>query len=406
MTNPLPAVSLRAAQSISGAPSTPSLLQLLQVAAGGGAATYDFFSSEAAARAQLAALVAQGSQVWALVPDAGTLGYDFVTAGQPAYVATAPLGQLVLQARLSTEVLQADTPDYAEAGIATMYLVTDQCPIDVFTTTVEKIGPGVAATALAPAVLTMLGALRTFITTFFTQVSEAAGTASAAEAETVATDAAETAADAAEVDGEIIADELALSIEFGPLAIVGLVVAALTVVFLILSFGISKTMTAWIRVFNNSPYPLQLNLAYDYNLSVQQQPATGLLPPPGVPPAPPGVQPTSEVIYRADWVIQNDNSWKGLGIVLQAPPSQGSAGFSFAIDIPSVGDNSLAIVNDGTVDPGSFYDGMGGEDTNLSATSTGGGLVVQVGTNQNSGESPSPLTGDDGYNYEYLVYIT
>ena len=45
-------------------------------------------------------------------------------------------------------MLQSDTTDYKEAGIATMWMVTDQTPMDVFITTVEKLGPGVAATAL------------------------------------------------------------------------------------------------------------------------------------------------------------------------------------------------------------------------------------------------------------------
>jgi hypothetical protein len=177
-------------------------------------------------------------------------------------------------------------------------------------------------------------------------------------------------------------------------------------VFLILSFGLSKTMTAWIRVFNASPYPLQLNLAYNYNLSVQLQPSDGLLPPPGVPPAPPGVQPTSAVIYRADYVVQNSDTWEGLGLVIQAPPTTDCSGLTFAIDIPSVGDNSLAAVNDGTVNASDYYSNMEGEDTDLSLTSNGGGLSVRIGTNQNSGESPAPLTGDDGYNYEYVVYIS
>jgi hypothetical protein len=403
VTGDLPAVTLQAGQSLSGSPQTPTLVQQLAEAAGGGQATYDFFSSEAKARKDLAALVAQGPAVWTLHDTAADLGYEFLAPDQPAYVATAPTGQLVLQTQLSPDVLQADSADYQEAGIATMYLVTDQCPIDVFTTTVNKLGPGIAATALGPAIATLLGALKTFVTSFFTSVSEAAG--SGGSAASVATEAAETAAEAAEVDGEIVADELALSVEFGPLAIVGLVIAALTIVYMILSFGLSKTMTAWIRVFNVSAYPLQLGLAHNYNLSVKQEPTTGLLPPPGTPPAPPGVTPQSSVIFRADYVIQNDSSWEGLGIVLQAPPSGGGPGVTVAMDIPSVGPNSLAAVPSGTVDPGRFYDDMEGQNTSLS-TRVGGGVTVTMGTNQNSGESPSPLGGDDGYNYEYVVVVS
>ena len=53
---------------------------------------------------------------------------------------------------------------------------------------------------------------------------------------------------------------------------------------MILAFGLAKTMTVWIRVFNASQWPLQLRVAYNYNLSIKQQPQDGLLPPPDRPP--------------------------------------------------------------------------------------------------------------------------
>lgn len=406
MTDPLPQVKLRAGDSLSGAPATPSLLQLLQTAAQGGRATYDFFSTEAAARKELAGLVAKGDSVWTLHQDAAELGHDFLASGRPAYVASGSHGQLILQTQLSPEVLQADAPDYKEAGIATMWMVTDHGPLDVFTTTVEKLGPGVTAAALGPALLTLLGALKTYVTSFFSSVTEAAG-AGAGEAEAIATEAAETAAAEAEVDGEIIAEEVVLSVEFGPAAIVGLVIAAAIIVFMILSFGLSKTMTAWIRVFNASKYPLQLGIAYDYNLAIRQQPEDGLLPPPGTAPAPPGVKPACSVIYRADYILQNDNTWKGLGAVVQARPSSGGPGLTFAIDIPSVGANSLAVAIDGTINPSGLYHQIEGRATTLSMASgrQDGSYGVLMGTNQIQYESPSPLDGSNGFNYEYVVLI-
>lgn len=219
--------------------------------------------------------------------------------------------------------------------------------------------------------------------------------------------AAKTAAAEAEVDGEIIAEEVALSIEFGPAAIVGLVIAAVIIVFMILSFGLSKTMTAWIRVFNASRYPLQLHIADGYNLSVKQQPKNGLLPIPGTAPTPPGVKPACSVIYRADYILQNDNTWEGLGAVVQAPPSSGGPGMTFAIDIPSVGPNSLAVVPDGTIDPHGFYNEIEGRATTLSTAVSrqDGSFAVMMGTNQIQYESPSPLDGSNGFNYEYVVLV-
>ena len=397
----LPQISLRAAASISGSPQNPTLVQLLQTASRGGDATFDFFSGEARARKQLADLAAQGPGVFTLVDDAGSLGLPYLGAGMPAYVATSPTGRLILQTQLSAEVMQADSSDYAEAGIATMWMVTDEGPIDVFTSTVEKLGPGVAGAALMPAMMSVLGALRTFITTFFSQVS-AAAEAGGGDAATVAGDAAEAAADEAAVDGEVVADELVLSVEFGPLAVVGLAVAALSIVLMILAFGLSKTMTAWIRIFNLTPQPMQLRIAHNYNLKIRQQPTDGLLPPPGPPPAPPGVTPVTNVIFRADYVLQNDNTWDGLGVVIQAPQQGPAPGLTFMIDIPSAGDNSMAVVPSGAVDPNEFYDQMSGQITEL-CTQNGGPYTITAGTNQLRGQSSDPLGGDDGYNYEYVV---
>lgn len=407
MSDDLPQVKLRAANSVSGAPDDPTLLQLLRVAAGGGRATYDFFSSEARARKELAELVAKGEQSWRLVDDAGQLNLAFLTPGQPAYVASGQYGSLILQTQLSPEVLQSDTTDYKEAGIATMWMVTDQTPMDVFITTVEKLGPGVAATALGPALLTLLGALKNFVTSFFSNVAEAAGEG-AGEAETIASEAAEAAAEDAAIEGEVVADELALSVEFGPLAIIGIAIAGLTIVLMILAFGLAKTMTVWIRVFNASRWPLQLNLTYNYNLSIKQQPKDGLLPPPGPAPAPPGVKPACSVIYRADYLLQNDSTWKGLATVIQSPPGNGTDGLSFAIDIPDVGPNSLAVIPEGGVNPEGFYYSMEGRATGLSmeVSSSANSVGAAMGTNQNQYESPSPLDGSNGFNYEYVVLLT
>jgi hypothetical protein len=382
-------------------------MDLLQAASSGGQATYDFYSGEAQARQELAQLVAKGDQAWTLHQTAAELGYSFLANDHPAYVATGTKGQLILQTQLSTQVLQSDCPDYKEAGIATMYVVHGNTPVDVFTTTVEKVGPGVVAAALAPALATLLGALKTFVTTFFTEVSEAAAAGtSAADAATVAGAAAETAAESAAVDGEIVADELALSIEFGPLAIVGLVVAALTIVFLVLSFGLAKTMTAWIRVYNASTQTFQLGIAYTYNLSVVQQPKDGVLPPPGTPSAPPGVQPTSEVVYHADYVLQNVNSWKGLALVLQAPPTDQTQGFSLLIDIPDAGENSVQVTADGALSAANFFAARAGKNTELASADEDNGLTVHVGTNQLKGESPGPVDGVTGYNYEYVLLVS
>jgi hypothetical protein len=355
MGSPLPQVQFRAGSSVDGAP--PTLLQLLTTAAEGGQATYDFFSTDAQARAELARLAAQGDSAWTLHPDAADLGHDFLTAGQPAYVATGSSGQLIVQSQLSPDVMQADSTDYKEAGVATMWMVTSQGPVEVFVSYVEKLGPGVTAAALGPALLTLLGAFKSYVASFFSNVSTAAE-GGATDAATVASDAAEGAAEEAAVDGEIIADEVAVSVSFGPLAIVGLAVAAISIVLMILAFGFAKTMTAWIRLFNATSLDLQLSLAYQYNLTVRQQPAGPTVPAIGAPPAPPGITPLDKVVYWAEYLLQNDNTLGGLGLVLQAAPAGAFPGFSVAIEIPSIGANGLTAAFDGTLDAAAYFNGQ------------------------------------------------
>lgn len=119
----------------------------------------------------------------------------------------------------------------------------------------------------------------------------------------------------------------------------------------------------------------------------------------------PRVTPTSKVIIRADYVLQNSASLTGLGITLQSPPTGGYPGFTFMFDIPSVGHNSMAAVGDGTRDAQDFYSNHEGPHHVTTLRTGAGPLELRVGTNQTSEQSDSPLTGDKGFNYEYVLLL-
>jgi hypothetical protein len=409
----LPSVQFRAGATTGGVLGTGGLQGQLAAAVQGGQAAFDFYSGESATRVELArAASQQGAAGWQQHPDAAALRLDFLIAGQPAMTLSASSGMLVLQAQLSPPVMQQDCGDYRSAGIATMYVVHGQTCMDVFITEIEKQGPGITGAALGPALLTVLGAFKTYLTSFFAKAT-ALAESGATDAGAVAEEAASTAAEEAAVEGEVVAEEVAVSIEFGPLAIVGLVIAAVMLVWMIISFGLSKTMTAWIRLYNATHYPIQADLVYSYNLSPVQEPKAGAVLPVGVPPAPPGITPSGEqVIFRADWALQNAETLGGLGLCLRM--INYAADFPSAmmmIDIPSVGANSMNATADGNVSASQYYAGNEGVNTSLSLVTplgedwTHDPVTLRVGTNQNSGESSSPMGGDSGYNYEYVIVL-
>jgi len=406
-----PTASFRATQVTKAAPESLPFLEVLQLAVAGGEATYDFFAGDYGALQRLANQISTGGDAaWTNVATAAGLNYDFLDATLPASYVRDGDATLVVQFHASTQVMGEATTDYKQAGIATTYLVTDQGPVDVIVSYVEKLGPPVAGAALLPAITAILGAVKTFFQQVISKAFSAAegGATDAAE---VAADAAEEAGEEAAVDGEIIADELAISIEFGPLAIVGIAIAIITLVVSVILFFLAKTMTCFVKVYNFTDEEITLRLCHQYDLEVKQEPKTGVLPAMGVPPAPPGVTALSKVIYRADYTFLNSDDLKGLGAVIQATGSAspsdptGFPGLTAMLDVPSVGDNSIYVSMDGSTDCGTVWSNFAGTFTKVAKSTCSGVYRIYMATNQLRHKSKDPITGADGYFYEFIVVV-
>lgn len=403
-------VQIRVSQTANAAPKSLQFVDYLQIAVQGGDATHDFFAGDFSALQDLSQTIAQNPNAWVAVTPGTDAGFDFLNKDLPAHYIKGQKGTMVVQFHPSEAVFAEDTPDYKQAGIATSYLVTDKGVVDVIVSYIEKLGPPVAGLALTPAITTVLGAVKTFLQSFITRAFNAASEG-ATEAATVGEEAAEGAAEEAAVEGEVIADELALSVSFGPLAIVGIVVAAITLLVSAILFFLAKTMTCFVRVYNFTDQQITLNICHRYELEVQQAPTTGVMPPTGVPPAPPGVKALDQVIYRADYVFLNQNDLKGVGAVINAAgnttPSDpaGFPGLTFLFDVPAIGDNSIYVTLDGSLDCQNVWDNMSGAFKKLSKSACHGEYRAYMATNQLSGKSPSPITQENGYYYEFLVVL-
>ncbi|MGK7877159.1 MAG: hypothetical protein AB4426_28850 [Xenococcaceae cyanobacterium] len=411
MSNDKPKVQFRASQITHAAPKSLKFLDYLQLALEGGNPTFDFFSGDFGALQELAQIMAkQGDAAWTQVDKASSLKYDFLDPDKPAAYVKGTKGTMVLQFHASEEVLGQHTTNYKQAGIATTYLVTDQGPVDVIISYIEKLGPPIGGAAIAPAILTILGAFKNFFQSFISRAFNAASEG-ATEAEAIGEEAAEEAAEDAAVEGEVIADELVLSISFGPLAIAGIVVAAIILVVSAILFFLAKTMTCFAKVYNFTDQQVTLNICYQHDLEIKEKPKTGILPPVGIPPAPPGVTALDKVIYRADYILLNSNDLKGLGVVIQAPGNTQNnpadfPGLTAMIDIPAVGDNSLYVNLDGNMNCNEVWDNLSGTFKKLSKSTCRGDYRIYIATNQLSGKSSSPINGDQtGYFYEYLIVI-
>ncbi|MGR9071835.1 MAG: hypothetical protein ACU833_02090 [Gammaproteobacteria bacterium] len=403
-------VQFRASNISNAAPKTLKFLDYMQLALAGGKSTFDFFSGDYRALQELAQTMAKlGDSAWTQVDTAAGLGYDFLDPGKPASYVRVEKGTMVVQFHASETILAEDTRDYKEAGIATAYMVTDQGPVDVIITYIEKLGPPIAGVALMPAITAILGAVKNFLQSFISRAFNAAAEG-AVDAEAVAGDAAEGAAEDAALEGEIIADELAISVSFGPLAIAGIVVAAIILVVSAILFFLAKTMTCFIRFYNFTDQQYQLKICYQHDLEIKQQPKTGIMPPVGVPPAPPGVKALDKVIYRADYTLLNSDDLKGLGLVIQAAGNDTAdptafPGLTAMIDIPAVGDNSLYVSLDADKQCEDIWNNFSGTYKKLSKSTCFGDYRIYIATNQLSGKSPSPLTDEQGYFYEYLIVV-
>jgi len=406
MANPLPQVQFRASHTLNGAPDRPTLVQNLHAALKGGSPTYDFFSGDMAALHDIAQQIANnGDSAWQQASQPSSLGYDFLDPNAPVHYVKGSKGTLVVQILADNSILGQDTPDYKQAGIATTYLVTDQGPISVIVNWVEKLGPAIAGVAIAPALLTILGAFKTFLQSYLTRAYSAIAEG-ATDSATVSEEAATEAAEDAAIDGEVVADEVALSLTFSPLAIVGIAVAAIAAIIAIILFFLAKTMICLVKIYNYTDQTLNLALCYEYDLVAKEVPQSGSMPPIGIAPAPPGVKPLDSVIYRADYQFQNDSSVNGLGVVIHGDGSGDFPGMTAVIDIPAVGNNSLYVDLKNTEDWDQLYENIDhGQYDQLTMSVSNSGYQLSIATNQLRGESSSPITGETGYFYEYLIVI-
>ena len=111
--------------------------------------------------------------------------------------------------------------------------------------------------------------------------------------------------------------------------------------------------------------------------------------------------------------MDNSGSGDSIGYVLEATASGDFPGFRVAVYVAGDGSDTslyLAFTNDDCNDFWQQFDPpirvFQGRDKNTSMRATSGNYTLSIALNQLNGESPSPLDGTTGYNFEHLLVLT
>jgi hypothetical protein len=134
----------------------------------------------------------------------------------------------------------------------------------------------------------------------------------------------------------------------------------------------------------------------------------------GSPPTVPGIIPDDTVINYALITMDNSGSGDSIGYVLEATASGDFPGFRVAVYVAGDGSDTslyLAFTNDDCNDFWRQFDppyqGVPGTgQTTLTMQATSGNYTLSIALNQLNGQSPSPLDGTTGYNFEHLLVLT
>lgn len=134
----------------------------------------------------------------------------------------------------------------------------------------------------------------------------------------------------------------------------------------------------------------------------------------GSPPTVRGIIPDDTVINYALITMDNSGSGDSIEYVLEATPSGDFPGFRVAVYVAGDGSDTklyLAFTNDDCNDFWQQFDppyqGVPGTgQTTLTMQATSGNYTLSIALNQLNGQSPSPLDGTMGYNFEHLIVLT
>jgi hypothetical protein len=405
-----PKIRLQPASTVpTAAGKQPNLLQALHSALAGGTPVYNFFSTYHQTLQTFYQTISTGDEtLWLDGKDQNGNPVKYVAIGN---------NYLTLSANITdTEPLENGTgSDYKPVGVGTVTVSIDNlgthiCAVhDILYAGMALGGVGI----LAPFVG---GALRAY--RFYT--SGLAKRAAIYVDDDGLQPSGAAGEDGAAIDGEAAAEAQitdispylpTLEIEVSTAELVGAVGGAVLVFLMVLLQIMMVEARDYVQFYNVTSRDIQFGIGYLWRNISCNGPApvgqTATIKAVGSPPTVPGIIPDDTVINYS--LITMDNSGLGvsIGYVLEATPSGDFPGFRVAVNVAGDGSDTslyLAFTNDDCNDFWQQFDNTG--QTTLTMQATSGSYTLSIALNQLNGQSPSPLDGTMGYNFEHLIVLT
>jgi hypothetical protein len=409
-------ISLKPSSGVpTAAGNRSNVLQQLQSALQGGAPVYGFFSSyHQTLQTFFATIATADDNDWLEGADEKNNPVTYVQIGNNFFTLSANL--------TNTDPIKDGTgTDYEPVGVATVTVT-----IDNFGTHVIAIhnlfyaGIGVGGAGIGAALPSLVRAALQVYRFYAKDISRAV-------ADWLVGNPRRPPAEAEAASEDIDSEAAALARYFTPTLSVDISAAAVAgaaggAVLVLLMAVLQLTMVDvrdYVQFYNVTSQDVQFGIGYlPWGGVSCNGPApvgqTATIKAVGSPPTVPGIIPGDTVINYALITMDNSGSGDSIGYVLQATPSGDFPGFRVAVYVDGAGSNTtlyLAFTNDDCNDFWQQFDpphqgDPGTGQATLTMKATSGNYTLSIALNQLNGQSPSPLDGTMGYNFEHLIVLT
>jgi hypothetical protein len=396
-----------------GGPLT--LTQELAAALQGGTPIYDFFSGDGEALQTFYQTIATGDDtVWLDGTDQNGNPVKYVAVGSNYFTIYT---QLTDQTPLQNGT--GDSTTYKAVGSTVVVMTTDFGSQQLVVHDIEYAGEGFGSLLAAPLIgKVLMYGLRTaknYVVNLVKGAFQAPGggdqPAGDADEDTdqIDSDAANAAGDeAVELAEGVTAD---FTISTGAAAAAG--VGAVIILFFVFLQLIGKQINNYVKFYNVTAEDIQFGICIVHEGESSKGPApvgqTASITKVSPAKAPSGVMPADTAIYYSQLAFNNSNPLTDIGYVLEASPDSttGFPGFRICISIGGLiktwNYSYIAFTDD---DCNDFWANFNEEQAELTMQATSGKYTLQIATNQVEDQSPSPLDGTQGYNFEHLIVLT
>jgi hypothetical protein len=388
-----------------------TLTQELAAALQGGQAIYDFFSGDGQALQTLYETIATSD-------DTAWLDGTDQNGNPMKYVAIGNNYLSVYTQITDPTPLQNGTGDpttYKAVGSTVVVMTTDFGSQQLMVHTIEYAGEGFGGLLAAPLIgkILMYG-LRTaknYVVNLVKSAFKAPADQSAGEADEDTDEINSDAAEGAGEEGAEIAEGVAADFTISAGSVVAAGVGAAIVLFFVFLQLIGRQINNYVRFYNVTAEDIQFGICMVPDGESSKGPAavgqTASITKVSPAKAPPGVMPKDTAIYYSQLAFNNSNPLTSIGYILEASPNSttGFPGFRIAISINGGNQLYIAFVDD---DCNDFWENFNetNQQTVLTMKATSGKYILQIATNQEQGQSPSPLDATEGYNFEHLLVLT